>query len=145
MTENSKEIIHHPKYTSIHTAEAFGILKAVKSIEEDTTNNSYLICTDSLSTLTNINKCYPTSPIIQNIRETIHQISQSQTKIIKLQWIPSHVGIRGNEQADAAAKEAPEMEILEIPISPSDLIAYIKQELKNNGMKPGKERQIPIN
>ena len=30
----------------------------------------------------------------------------SKTKEIKLCWVPSHIGIKGNDQADSAAKTA---------------------------------------
>ena len=53
---------------------------------------------------------------------------QSKTKEIELCWIPNHIGIKGNDQADSAAKTAWEM-----PINKNFKIPYIdlKIEIKN--------------
>jgi hypothetical protein len=42
--------------------------------------------------------------MVQDIRRTI-QLFNKQEKTIAFQWIPSHVGIRGNETADLLAKK----------------------------------------
>lgn len=56
---------------------------------------------DSLSVVQSIQQMYNNNPIVQNIQDNIHQaINNGQT--IQIIWIPSHIGIRGNE--DAAAK-----------------------------------------
>ena len=53
----------------------------------------------------------------------------SKTKEIELCWIPSHIGIKGNDQADSAAKTAWKM-----PRDKSFKISYIdlKIEIKKN-------------
>ena len=43
--------------------------------------------------------------MIRDIAERCHHL-HTVNKIISFCWIPSHVGIRGNERADAAAKIA---------------------------------------
>ena len=52
----------------------------------------------------------------------------SKTKELELCWIPSHIGIKGNDQADSAAKTA-----WKIPIDKSFKIPYtdLKIEIKN--------------
>jgi ribonuclease HI len=56
---------------------------------------------------------------------------------IKLIWVPSHVGIDGNEVADQAAKDALNEEIgNQEPYPPQDLM---KKEKFNNRKKDGKK------
>jgi len=58
------------------------------------------------------------NPIILQILERIHRIQEGH-KTIKFCWIPSHIGIGGNERADAAAKAA-----LRLDITPDASIPY---------------------
>ena len=60
---------------------------------EFTPSNRYVIFSDSKSSLQAIQNCIWGNPVVQSILE-------------KTPWIPSHVGIMGNEKADTAAKEA---------------------------------------
>lgn len=85
--------------------------------------NIVVIFTDSLSALQAIQHDKPKD----NIRLTTTAIShldnlQQQGKHVKLAWIPSHVGIKGNERADQAAKqvaarEGERQDIFKIPPS----------------------------
>lgn len=55
---------------------------------------------------------------ILQILEKCHAV-QVQGKIVQFCWVPSHVGIKGNEKADCAAKAA-----LQLPISTDIQIPY---------------------
>ena len=62
----------------------------------------------------------------------------SKTKEMELCWIPSHIGIKGNDQADSAAKTAWKMPIdksFKIPYT--DLKIEIKTLPKTNGNQDG--------
>lgn len=54
---------------------------------------------------------------------------ESQRKTTSFVWIPSHIGIHGNELADQAARLATEGNTIEdIPIRPDDVKCYLKQK-----------------
>ncbi|GBN70941.1 hypothetical protein AVEN_160055-1 [Araneus ventricosus] len=66
----------------------------------------FIIYTDSLSVLKSLDSAHDhTHPLVFNVLDILEKIA-SQGFIINLCWIPSHVGIFGNEQADKAAKSA---------------------------------------
>ena len=48
---------------------------------------------------------YPCNPLIQDVLSRLTALDQGG-KTVKFCWIPSHVGIAGNELADAAARRA---------------------------------------
>lgn len=92
------------KYTSIYTAELYAILQALIYIRQDY-NHHFLIITDSLSALKGMDQLYTTHPILQLIKNELQQI-ENDGKEIKFIWVPSHIGITGNEKADQAARDA---------------------------------------
>jgi hypothetical protein len=59
-----------------------------------------------------------TNPYILQILEKCHCLIISG-KLVQFHWLPSHVGIRGNENADKAARTA-----LQLPISPDIKVPY---------------------
>ena len=67
---------------------------------------SYVIFTDSVSSLSAIKKLYPSHQIAQDIKDWLVLIHSRRKIKVELCWVPSHVGIGGNEQADLAAKSA---------------------------------------
>jgi ribonuclease HI len=93
-----------PDEASIFTAEARGIILALK-IVETTQASKFIIFSDSLSCLQAIKHPCWKNPVILDIIEKTH-ILLVAGKEVKLCWLPSHVGIKGNEAADRAAKTA---------------------------------------
>ena len=92
-----------PNNATIFSAEAKAIdlaLNFVSKYKED----KYIIFSDSFSVLQSIKNRKMENPLIQNILLRVHELSFG--KSIVFCWIPSHVGIHGNEEADLAAKKS---------------------------------------
>ena len=65
----------------------------------------------------------PENPIVAHTLKILNLLKHKYNKQVSFCWIPSHIGIRGNERADVLAKEA-----LSKPISINDIVA---SDLKN--------------
>lgn len=90
--------------SSIFTAESLAILKALEIIK-DRKIHKFLIISDSLSVLKAIKKevIHSQDNIIHEIAHLLDNLNQLQIKGY-IGWIPSHIGIQGNEKADSLAK-----------------------------------------
>ncbi|GFU90541.1 putative RNA-directed DNA polymerase from transposon X-element [Trichonephila clavipes] len=101
---------------SIFTAEAFAIYRALPSIDSNMPRK-YCIYTDSMSVLEALenyhDRCHPVVCTILDITSRLY----SKGFDIVFCWLPSHVGIIGNEQADSAAKSATTHLPLAVPLS----------------------------
>ncbi|XP_078051891.1 uncharacterized protein LOC144478042, partial [Augochlora pura] len=90
--------------TSVLSAELMGINHAFKIAHEKSYQRT-AIFTDSYSAIATLNNKITNNDTILNIIEIYQKITCKGNKI-KIIWIPSHVGIPGNERADQIAKEA---------------------------------------
>ena len=99
------------KNISIFTAEVRALEMALLDIQTDRDKN-HIILSDSKSALQALEDLWSPNPEVRRVLELHSRIRK--TKDIIFCWVPSHVGIRGNEAADTAAKEA-----LTSPISSS--------------------------
>jgi hypothetical protein len=79
---------------TIFNAKMFAILKAMEQHNE--TNCSRIIMTDSLSSLTALEK----------VENKILTMLAEKGESLKLMWVPAHTGIEGIEGVDKAAKDA---------------------------------------
>ncbi|GFT64107.1 probable RNA-directed DNA polymerase from transposon X-element [Trichonephila clavipes] len=90
---------------SIFTAEAVAIYRALQLIDS-TMPRKYCIYTDSMSVLEALenydDRCHPVVCTILDITSRLY----SKDFDFVICWLPSHVGIIGNEQADSAARSA---------------------------------------
>ena len=94
---------------SIFTAELMAILQALWLISGSSQSTPSVIFSDSKSAIQAIQDYQNTHPIVTRIFDWLARLHARQ-KEVKICWVPSHVGISGNEAADQAAKQAAEEE-----------------------------------
>ena len=68
-------------------------------------NGEYTIISDSLSSLQAIQNVITDHPLLIEIYQKLIEINHQNSHVYFL-WVPSHVGIPGNEMADKGAQEA---------------------------------------
>lgn len=93
-----------PPEASILTAELHAIKLALNFIA-DSVRTKFIIFTDSLSSVEVLSRGSLANHFTWRICEQIHLLLSSG-KTVVVSWLPSHVGILGNERADQAAKLA---------------------------------------
>lgn len=120
------KMINLPKYFSINSAEAWAILEAINDISL-MDEAKYIICTDSLKTLNDLNSKISNNSIVQLIKDKIYKLQELKPGIdIKFIWTPGHMGINGNEEANTKAITArKKCKIKETPVDNQDLKAYL--------------------
>ena len=119
-----------PKHASIFTAEVEAIRGALKFIEISWLRN-FVIFSDSKSTLEAIDSQDSNNPLVIDTLQTIYKLI-NKGKNIEFCWIPSHIGIRGNEQADGAAKSALNLPVpVGFDLPSSDKYPQVKQYVKD--------------
>ena len=122
---------------SIFTAELTAIKFSLVWIQLQYLQNQlppskYVIYSDSLSSLQALKNidCKNINELLDSILTIHNQITQAGHDVTMV-WIPSHVDIAGNEEADKYAKEAASMSILPLPhkINLADCYAEIEKYL----------------
>ena len=112
-----------PSNASIFTAEVTAIDLALDTIAESD-DDHFIIFSDSLSVLLSLHNKKMDNPLILQLLQKLHHLSCAH-KTIHLCWIPSHIGIRGNEAADMAAKESLDQDITASQVPYTDLKSHI--------------------
>lgn len=121
-----------PDHFSVFSAELHAISMSLSHIQQYT-QHRYIIFTDSLSSLQAINSYYPQNPLVTNIQNQLHHLLLITD--ILFCWIPSHIGIAGNELADKAAKMALTTPTADTPVSSSDLRQHVNALIINKWQK----------
>ena len=104
-----------PDDSSIFTAEAKAVDLPLDFINTYDANNKFIIFSDSLSLLKAMNHTDSKNPQIQKLLEKCPELLTN--KEIVLCWIPSHIGIQGNEMVDHQAKASLSLETTVFKIS----------------------------
>lgn len=92
---------------TIQTGEMTAIKRAlelIRQLEQTTTSRKFAIFTDSLSSIATFSSGRARSR--PNLLADLMDLSHSINSQVTLVWVPSHIGIRGNETADRLAKTA---------------------------------------
>ena len=89
----------------IFTAELYAILRALLFIGNYQGQNRFVIFCDSYSALQALETLHSRNSLVIRIKKKCRKLKCDGKEII-LEWIPSHVGISGNEMADKKAKES---------------------------------------
>lgn len=93
-------------HSSVYQAELWAIYKALQrlylaSVEKET----YLVVSDSLSSLKSIRDIHSKSKIVQKIHRLLGNLTDNRVYIL-FKWVKAHMGNKGNERADQLAKSA---------------------------------------
>ena len=92
-----------PHTTSIFTAELLAVLLALSNIHK-THYNFHILFSDSFSALQAINHNSSKNPIVLDILLKYNNLINHHYDLI-FGWIPGHVGIKGNIEADKLARD----------------------------------------
>ena len=117
-----------PKITSIYSAEIRAIELAITIIEQ-LTQTYFVIHSDSSSALASLQQLIPKNPFVRKIKHDIYRLA-SNNKIVCFNWVPAHVGIRGNEKADQLAKEATKKIPTFRPVVYTDMFSLIHKNIQ---------------
>ena len=118
-----------PSNASIFTAEIKAIDLALDAIAESE-DDHFIIFSDSLSVLLSLVNKKLDNPLVVNLLHKLHLLSIAHKTIIFC-WIPSHIGIHGNEAADVAAKESLDFNIIASQVPYTDLKPHINSFIAN--------------
>ena len=114
-----------PDGSSVFTAEAKAIDLALDFVNTCTYTDKFVIFSDSLSVLQALNHTSSKNSQIQHLLLKHHEISSSKTVIYC--WIPSHIGIYGNEKVDKNAKESLKLEVTDFKIPFNNFKPFINK------------------
>ncbi|KAL0881953.1 hypothetical protein ABMA27_001708 [Loxostege sticticalis] len=92
----------------IMSVELVAILEALKYILNNLVDTKVVIFTDSKSAIQHIAGCASGDQSTSLAYSILRKIVECQQKkiVLKIQWIPSHIGLHGNEEADRLARTA---------------------------------------
>lgn len=113
----------------ISNAKLIAILKSVLAIE-NSERSDVMILTDSLNGFNWVKQGLRNNYLVQLIRE---QISRMNARNVVLQWIPSHIGVPVNDEADDLVKRGAWLEVISPhKITHSDALFEIRRRMLKN-------------
>lgn len=113
-----------PAGASILTAELYAIYSAV--IYVSSLPGSFVLFTDSLSSVSALQfSCAPRNYLVARISDALLALPDGK---VSLEWVPSHMGISGNEKADSLASHSLTLSSpTSVPLPLADLTRYLKR------------------
>ena len=97
-------------------------------------SNKVVILTDSKSSIENLRNHHPKcqSHISNEVKVGVSELSDMNI-IVTIQYIPSHIGIEGNEKADCLAQNAHNhIEEQNIPLDIYEIKTLLKKKIKSH-------------
>lgn len=91
--------------SSSTTAELVGLHLAADVLGEHAETTQAVVLCDSRAALLRLQSSQKNGPLVQQLAKKLRDL-QREGRSISLHWVPAHVGLKGNEQADALAKAA---------------------------------------
>ena len=122
--QNQELLKRLPNESSIYSAEVIAI-DLVMNIIANHKSSKFIIYSDSKSVLQALQNKDSSTPLITRLLDEMNALSKNNSII--LTWIPSHIGIQGNERADRAAKKALQTPISNTKIPYTDLKPLINK------------------
>ena len=117
------------KISSNYRAETIALLHAVRFfLGTASPPQKVVFFTDCRSLLQGLQN-NKNEQLMQDIKTALHQLSRQS--IIKLQWVPSHCGIMGNEKADALSKAGSKMEQFSHPVTYREAKTIIRNRFRS--------------
>ena len=129
VTDDFSETMRIPDGSSIFTAEAKAIDLALDHIADCETSHKFVIFSDSLSVLKSLDHTSSNNPKIQILLEKHHDLSEFNE--IVYCWIPSHIGIAGNESVDQKAKDSLNLHPTNFSIPYANFKSFINRYILN--------------
>ena len=117
-----------PDNASIFSAEIKAIDLALDHIEQSRSSD-FIIFSDSLSVLQSLHNRHIENPLLLDVLLKHNELTELNR--IVFCWLPSHVGIKGNEKADIAAKSALTLNISDLKIPFTDFKPSINTFVHN--------------
>ena len=115
-----------PDNSSIFSAELKAIDLAFDYIEKSK-DDKFIILSDSLSSLQAMDNLKYENPVVLQLLERFQKLDE--TNRIIFCWLPSHMGIRGNERVDRLAKSALTNGVSDFKILFSDFKTCIRKHI----------------
>lgn len=114
-------------HASVYTSELIAI-KCALSYIIDTNRTNSVIFSDSLSVLQTLKHGTPGSnqKLVSEVRILVQQINELDKSNVSFAWVPSHVGVPGNEAADTEAKLALSNPQIDVVVKPTLNDAYCR-------------------
>ena len=124
----------------IYTAELYAIFLAVKFLSAIPGN--YVLFTDSLSCVHSLQSTERTKNSL--LLKTWEALRNTPREKIAIDWVPSHMGIPGNEKADQLAKKSLTLgKITSIPLTYMEANRKIRQHYSKRRLQTTVQQQQP--